>query len=187
MGSFRSPLVCLFVVVVVLWNIKQTTASSRCRCELRYCGRPTNCKGGIVKDNCGCCDVCAKQKGETCGGYAGVCEKGLVCRNYPHYGRRICSCGPVCAIYCQHGNILDKFGCATCKCRKFPRCTIRNTFQYLYGKRSFDRNNGRWSCIRKKSIFCTNDCNKCCHHNSSCRPNNLYSRTEKYCSRIYYK
>ena len=29
-------------------------------------------------------------------------------------------CGPVCAIYCQYGNVLDKDGCPTCSCKKTP-------------------------------------------------------------------
>lgn len=38
--------------------------------------------GGIVKDICGCCDVCAKVLGERCGGpfYRGrTCDEGLKC------------------------------------------------------------------------------------------------------------
>lgn len=38
--------------------------------------------GGVVKDVCGCCDVCAKQAGQICGGpweLAGRCDKGLAC------------------------------------------------------------------------------------------------------------
>ena len=32
------------------------------------------------------------------------------------------SCGPVCAIYCQYGNMLDAFGCPTCVCNSGPTC-----------------------------------------------------------------
>lgn len=38
--------------------------------------------GGLVKDPCRCCDVCAKVMGELCGGpwnYLGKCDKGLKC------------------------------------------------------------------------------------------------------------
>jgi hypothetical protein len=32
-------------------------------------------------------------------------------------------CGPVCAIFCQWGNVLDDRGCPTCKCNPPPACT----------------------------------------------------------------
>jgi hypothetical protein len=32
-------------------------------------------------------------------------------------------CGPVCAIFCQYGNVLDANGCATCQCNPAPACT----------------------------------------------------------------
>eukprot|EP00794_Sanderia_malayensis_P016846 gene16846-18545_t len=40
------------------------------------------CQGGLARDPCGCCFICAKLEGERCGGpwnIAGVCDKGLVC------------------------------------------------------------------------------------------------------------
>ena len=27
-------------------------------------------------------------------------------------------CGPVCAIYCSFGNVLDEHGCPTCRCNQ---------------------------------------------------------------------
>jgi hypothetical protein len=30
------------------------------------------------------------------------------------------ACGPVCAIYCQFGNVRDANGCPTCSCKKSP-------------------------------------------------------------------
>jgi hypothetical protein len=30
------------------------------------------------------------------------------------------TCGPVCEIYCQYGNVLDTKGCPTCSCKKSP-------------------------------------------------------------------
>jgi hypothetical protein len=30
------------------------------------------------------------------------------------------TCGPVCLIYCQDGNVLDENGCPTCRCKRSP-------------------------------------------------------------------
>lgn len=55
-------------------------------CERIHCSsRRTlklQCKGGITTGICGCCPVCARAEGETCGGnwdYLGKCDEGLVC------------------------------------------------------------------------------------------------------------
>jgi hypothetical protein len=31
-------------------------------------------------------------------------------------------CGPVCAIFCPYGNVVDASGCPTCKCNPAPAC-----------------------------------------------------------------
>ncbi|KAK7497437.1 hypothetical protein BaRGS_00011279, partial [Batillaria attramentaria] len=43
---------------------------------------------------------------------------------YPTPGRPG-RCGPVCAIHCEHGNVLDRRGCPTCRCREGPICRDR--------------------------------------------------------------
>ncbi|XP_075883470.1 cysteine-rich motor neuron 1 protein [Nelusetta ayraudi] len=55
-------------------------------CERIHCSTrralKLQCKGGITTGVCGCCPVCARVEGETCGGtwdYLGKCDKGLVC------------------------------------------------------------------------------------------------------------
>lgn len=30
------------------------------------------------------------------------------------------TCGPVCDIFCEYGNVLDNNGCPTCECKKQP-------------------------------------------------------------------
>nr|API81349.1 venom toxin [Hemiscorpius lepturus] len=43
---------------------------------------PTDCKLGLTKDACGCCDICFKIEGEKCGGpwgTSGRCGEGLEC------------------------------------------------------------------------------------------------------------
>lgn len=51
-------------------------------CSWVQCSTPVNCKGGLVKSICGCCNVCAKVEGERCGGQwqtLGRCDSGLKC------------------------------------------------------------------------------------------------------------
>lgn len=55
-------------------------------CERIHCSTrralKLQCKGGVTTGVCGCCPVCARVEGETCGGtwdYLGKCDKGLVC------------------------------------------------------------------------------------------------------------
>ncbi|MGH0169588.1 UNVERIFIED_CONTAM: hypothetical protein FKN15_057151 [Acipenser sinensis] len=55
-------------------------------CERIHCtprkALKLQCNGGITTGICGCCPVCAKTEGETCGGkwdYLGKCDEGLVC------------------------------------------------------------------------------------------------------------
>uniref|UniRef100_UPI0037E97BC1 cysteine-rich motor neuron 1 protein n=1 Tax=Semicossyphus pulcher TaxID=241346 RepID=UPI0037E97BC1 len=55
-------------------------------CERIHCSSrralKLQCKGGVTTGVCGCCPVCARAEGETCGGtwdYLGKCDEGLVC------------------------------------------------------------------------------------------------------------
>ncbi|XP_059190322.1 IGFBP domain-containing protein [Centropristis striata] len=55
-------------------------------CERIHCSTrralKLQCKGGVTTGVCGCCPVCARAEGETCGGtwdYLGKCDEGLVC------------------------------------------------------------------------------------------------------------
>lgn len=55
-------------------------------CEQIHCSSrralKRQCKGGVTTGVCGCCPVCARQEGESCGGtwdYLGKCDEGLVC------------------------------------------------------------------------------------------------------------
>ncbi|XP_013876967.1 cysteine-rich motor neuron 1 protein [Austrofundulus limnaeus] len=55
-------------------------------CERIHCSSRRalrlQCKGGVTTGVCGCCPVCARTEGETCGGtwdYLGKCDEGLLC------------------------------------------------------------------------------------------------------------
>ncbi|XP_065644974.1 antistasin-like isoform X1 [Hydra vulgaris] len=112
-------------------SICYTTTALKCmNCALVRCKSPVGCKGkaGTVKDLCGCCDVCAQASGEKCGGSrlnAKKCGNQLECvkKNSTDL-MGICrpKCGPVCKIFCPYGNVLDKNGCPTCRCKTQPTC-----------------------------------------------------------------
>ena len=60
-------------------------------CEKASCS-PPDCPGRIVRDVCGCCEVCARGLGERCGGHfnsLGLCDDGLVCETSPEHGQLV--------------------------------------------------------------------------------------------------
>ncbi|XP_057313337.1 cysteine-rich motor neuron 1 protein-like [Hydractinia symbiolongicarpus] len=67
-------------------------------CNRRECPKPC-CEGGLVKDACNCCDVCAKLKGERCGGPFGghECDTGLHCQRKEPYGDGAVNSAGFCA------------------------------------------------------------------------------------------
>ena len=67
-------------------------ASAACgACDTSYC-EPFNasaCAYGVVKDECNCCDTCAKGPGEACGGAFGgdgYCAEGYECIVHIRFG-----------------------------------------------------------------------------------------------------
>ena len=68
---------------LILVTLRGSEALSCMQCNTFDCGPvPSNCKGGLVSDVCGCCDVCAKVLDEECGGpweTHGKCDAGLEC------------------------------------------------------------------------------------------------------------
>nr|XP_045596383.1 uncharacterized protein LOC123757029 [Procambarus clarkii]XP_045596384.1 uncharacterized protein LOC123757029 [Procambarus clarkii] len=54
---------------------------SKIHCE-EHRPRRLRCAGGVTRGVCGCCPVCAKTRGQVCGGalgYLGRCDAGLTC------------------------------------------------------------------------------------------------------------
>ena len=99
----------ILVIGLVISAILTMTEALRCLpcnsplrspCAPRY---KLNCKGGLVKHICNCCDTCAQLNGETCGGLwyiYGKCDHGLTCyMMYKSYKGAIHKC--ICVISCD--------------------------------------------------------------------------------------
>ncbi|KAG8197678.1 hypothetical protein JTE90_001603 [Oedothorax gibbosus] len=67
--------------LVFIWAVVESTSPRRCpeKCDLSSCD-VVDCKCGIFKDECDCCDICMKCQGESCHILVGdVCEPGYTC------------------------------------------------------------------------------------------------------------
>ena len=78
--------IILVIVLAISAILEMTEALSCLPCDSPFVKclplRKLNCKGGLVKSVCGCCAICAKVKGEKCGGFwgeEGTCDYGLTC------------------------------------------------------------------------------------------------------------
>jgi len=82
--DIKTQCVTSLVVLVYVINMSRVAAFS-CPEELKQYCKPAeelSCKGGVTKDACGFCTICAKVVGESCGGPWGVegrCDEGLTC------------------------------------------------------------------------------------------------------------
>ncbi|XP_006812960.1 cysteine-rich motor neuron 1 protein-like, partial [Saccoglossus kowalevskii] len=102
-------------------------------CDVESCP-PTNCKGGMVDDSCGCCKICAKQVDERCGGLGDdYCDEGLYCSG-PAHGDYITGFG-TCQYKSDHLVSCENFytGCnienSECRCgNNVKACS--NPFSY---------------------------------------------------------
>lgn len=71
----------LLYPILILCMVLHSNALSCLPCEEVTCP-DLSCAGSEVLGVCGCCNVCAKQLGEGCGGLwnmSGTCEPGLEC------------------------------------------------------------------------------------------------------------
>ncbi|ESO98052.1 hypothetical protein LOTGIDRAFT_201804 [Lottia gigantea] len=92
-------------------NVLDENGCKTCKCKKSPCedGAPMTLDSNGNTINCG---------------RGGVrCPLNSECKIHPADRYAVCCpkvCPPVCAIYCQYGNVLDENGCATCTCKKTP-------------------------------------------------------------------
>ena len=77
-------------------------------CNADFCPK-IDCKFGVTKEKCGCCDTCLRDEGETCGGIGeahGICREGLICQIRHPTSQRNLFIDPSMKIgRCEPGNI----------------------------------------------------------------------------------
>lgn len=89
-----------------------------------FAGKACPGSGKCVDDPSDSCDPA--KGGADCGGIC-TCVENVLCTKGSTFdgSPSVCACvpqkpvcGPVCAIYCEFGNVLDANGCPTCACNK---------------------------------------------------------------------
>jgi hypothetical protein len=93
--------ICCVLIAITLWLVyaqevevqeesPQYNLPEGCEpCDPARCSKYKQCTAGLVKDRCGCCDVCGKRESELChhdkldypeGEWHGKCGENLECR-----------------------------------------------------------------------------------------------------------
>lgn len=73
-------LLCLVVATDAAWQLEKQHCGY---CNTSVCPSLHHCSGATVKDPCHCCWVCAREKGDKCGGpwsLFGSCGHGMTCK-----------------------------------------------------------------------------------------------------------
>jgi len=138
------------------------------------------CKGGIVYGLCGCCQVCAKLDGETCGGlgdWYGKCDHGMTC--YPEHRplhrrgtcRYITTKTPTLKVPSKKVNTGCRPACTSDYCLKNPD-SICSAVRNALVSRGCQRQCQHTSC--RACFFKTkreSPCPKCSHDDFDCMQN----------------
>ncbi|CAN9499116.1 unnamed protein product [Ophioblennius macclurei] len=165
----------------------------RIHCSTRRALR-LQCKGGVTTGICGCCPVCAKTEGESCGGtwdYLGKCDEGLVCIHQeegdgkPEAERKgVCkavieavdsdSCHPECTKeYCQANPLKVCSARFASLEKKSPQDTCQHT--------------SCSSCLLLQDPPCPQACTPsdttCLHHFGKCVRGHLTTAANQVCNR----
>ena len=170
-------------ILMVIAFLRTLYALSCISCDKANCAEPFNCKAGLVKGLCGCCEVCAKVENERCGGpwyIHGKCANGLKCVTRaqlelrdsflpPHFKVGMCepdACQNTTCGFRQKCKI-NRHGRPTCFCprrcgkARFPVCGLLNGKQYRNKCRL-----KREECLTETEIgMVTGECKKCTYKN----------------------
>ncbi|XP_066269908.1 insulin-like growth factor-binding protein 7 [Branchiostoma lanceolatum] len=147
----------LFIICIFLLGMVNGLAALSCAvCGEYECPTPPPCPANLVKDVCGCCDVCAKVKGESCGGLwnlEGRCADGLTCvlpkPKEPEPGYPIIISHPDQAGVClpKLGDCLSAYRCGSC----YRICATGDSYEEA--SETCELQGGRLAAIKDSRAF----------------------------------
>lgn len=154
----------------------------RIHCSPRHALR-LRCKGGVTTGVCGCCPVCARTEGESCGGtwdYLGKCDQGLVCVHEEESGQEKTERTGVCKPVIEpvesencHPECTKEF------CQENPTkiCSARFTSLEKRPCQGFCQHTSCSSCLLLTHPSCPQTCpasdDSCLQHFGKCVHNHL--------------
>jgi len=107
--------------LVLFHALFASVLSLSCLCEKEKCTKVVCRNGGVVKDACNCCDVCAKKVDQKCGGLfnlAGRCDNGLACVVRKH--------GIIVNDETMKPGRCEPAACGSLSCPKYYSCSVVN-------------------------------------------------------------
>ncbi|XP_036391472.1 insulin-like growth factor-binding protein 4 [Megalops cyprinoides] len=149
------------------------------------------CKGGLTTGICGCCPVCARTAGESCGGtwdYLGKCDEGLVCVQDPTNGKPEAEQQGICK------EVLNPLETETCRpacswefCRDHPSeiCSARSVALERHECHGSCQHTSCSSCLVLRPPVCTQTCGQadaaCMVRFGKCVQNHLSEASHPVC------
>ncbi|KAK0139032.1 Venom protein 302 [Merluccius polli] len=153
-------------------------------CERIHCtprrALKLQCSGGVTTGICGCCPVCARTAGESCGGrwdYLGKCDAGLVCMK-PEPLEDM-ERGGICRAGKAASHLMSRIGMAIIMSRIWANLFSKTILTDYYLLESTDLDNCRPDCTREycqanPTEICSarsaslqkKDCHGACQHTS---------------------
>lgn len=106
--SLAQTMRVIVLSAVILLYVRAEPKSKTCaaRCDVSACPSPS-CPSGYVPDRCGCCLVCARAEGESCGRAHDLpCGDGLECKHPAgkRLSKGVCQCRYGAKVCASDGN-----------------------------------------------------------------------------------